>query len=186
MFQSGWLSMAGLSVEIVGLAFLFWDLLGSKGAGRSELEFRKIQDETDAASQELIGRLNRGLITVAEFVASYLSVLEMEAEHAVDRAKFAKKAEDDPAYATMMGLFESGSPTGLRRHAVGRFAKASQALPTREDIDRALSLIASGRQSLDNRYQEELARSARLLVLVRIGILFVAVGASCQLLDLVV
>ena len=71
MFQTSWLTVVGLAVEILGLAFLFRDLLKSKTSGISGLAFRQEQDQLETSTRELVVNLNEGLITLAGFVAQY-------------------------------------------------------------------------------------------------------------------
>ena len=184
MFQTSWLTVVGLGVEILGLAFLFWELLKSKASGLSNLAFHQEQDQLETSTRELIVHLNGGLITLAGFIAQYLAILEFEADYRANPGSIAAKAASDPAMAQILMFLQGNSELSIRRHAIENFTMARSKLPSDEAVNHALALVVAGKHKLQEIYSNEVKHSQRLRNMARIGILFVAVGASFQFVDL--
>ncbi|WP_137939208.1 hypothetical protein [Chitinivorax sp. B] len=184
MFQTSWLTVFGLAVEILGLGFLFIDLHRSKTANLSFAEFQQKQGVIDATARELVVNLNKGLLSLTAFVSQYLSLLEMEAEFREDPNALTHKAGNDPAACEVLAFLQGKSPNSIRRFAVSKFAHVQADVPSKTMVDRALLLIEGSRTELTQMYDDALRETLKLRRIARLGIFFVALGASAQFIDL--
>ena len=183
MFTTTWLTFFGLAIEVIGLAFLFTELLSSKTTSMNSQEFERNQSELESATRDLIVLTNRALNKLAVFQRGHLSLLELEAEYTSDPDAFKQKAASDPSYAAQLDL-KGKTPTQLRRLAVERFVEASNTFPDDKQIERTLDLADAVRSKLQANYATQVKDLQKLQVLARSGVLFVGLGAACQLLDL--
>ncbi|SRR6266566_3876562 len=170
------LAIAGSGLGIVGTAALSFELLKPTTEADSLSAFRRDQDQVDSASQELIVRLNKGLISLGQFVASYLSLQVLEEQQEETGTADTKTGTADPE-------IDSASKA-VRRYAVDEFKKALEKLANTADLERALALIAELRKRIEWRFTGEVAKSKRLRRLALGGICLVGAGAVAQLMDL--
>jgi len=185
MWQDHWIAVMGSAIGIAGTAALAFDLLKSKTAEQSIKEFKHLQDELDIASQELNFRMNGGLSTMADFLGSYLSFLEIEAQLKEEAAEGKGPVEGaDPEMDKIRKFVYGHSEVSLRHHAVATFLEAKQKLASPEQTQKALSLVAEMRGRVGKRFAEEAAYAQRLKRVATIGVLLVGIGAIAQLLDL--
>jgi|SRR5882724_2343253 len=171
-----WLPIAGSGLGIVGTAALSFELLKSRTEADSLSEFRRDQDQADSTSQELIVTLNKGLMSLGQFVASYLSLQVLEEQQKETGTADTKTGTADP------GL--DSASKAVRRYAVDEFKKAQAKLANTADLERALALIAEVRKRIERRFTEEVAKSKRLRRVAIGGICLVGAGAVAQLMDL--
>jgi hypothetical protein len=184
MFQSSWISVFGLAIEVIGLAFLFRDLLRSKTVAGSMAEFSELQDELEISNRELVLRTHSGFQTLLRFLRGYLALLEIEAREAAQAADASELRSRDPELAKLVEFVRGQGPVGLRRHAVEKFASAASDLLSTADVESALTVNNATRSALAKRYAEQVAEAESLRHVARIGVAFVAAGASLQFVDL--
>jgi hypothetical protein len=181
-----WIGIVGSSIGIVGTAALSFDLLKSKTAEESIKQFKHLQDELDNASKELGIRMNQGLSTMTEFLAGYLSFLEIEAQLKEEAAEGKVTIEGaDPEMDKIRRFIYGHSEVSLRHHAVATFAEAQKKLASPEQTRHALDLVAELQKRVESRFMEEVLLSQRLRRIAIIGVVLVGIGALAQLIDLV-
>lgn len=184
MFQTSWLTVLGLAVEILGLGLLFRELLKSKSSSLSTAEFQQKQGAIDAEARQLVLGLNKGLLSLSSFIGQYLSILEMEAEYREDPSALLRKAEGDAAVSEVLSFLQGKTPHNLRSLAVGRFVQAQASLPSSSVVDRGLQLIEAGRTEMARMYEAAAQETRDLRNLARWGVVLVAIGAAAQFVDL--
>jgi hypothetical protein len=184
MFQSSWISAVGLAIEIVGLYFLFRDLLMSKTSDGAIAEFRKLQDDLEVSNRDVVLRTHSGFQTFLNFMRGYLSILEIEAQEAANPSDLAQVRRDNPELAKLIDFIHGKGPVGLRRDAVEKFVAASGDLLSRADVERALEVNGRTRAALERQYSDQLLEAESLRRIAKIGIALVSVGALSQFADL--
>ena len=176
----------GASLGLIGTAALSFDLLKSKSVEGSLKEFRHLQDQVDASSQELTVRTTEGIKTIGDFLANYLRILEAEALLAVEKATGTKPPASDAKIDALRNFISQHSQLDVRQYALSLFLVAEEKLSSRLDVDKALGLVAQARQVLERRFTEEAVHAQRLRRVAIAGVALVGLGAVGQLIDLLV
>ena len=157
--------LIGLSLEIVGLVLLFYDLIKSKALTDKIDEVRQAREELEAETRELSLRTMRALAGLGDFVSAYLSASE-----AVDGAK---------------GDEERETLRDLKGAVVQRYTAIQADLSAAIDTDAALTRNEEIRSRIEGRYKEQGVIAFHLKLTAIFGILFVLAGALTQLFVLV-
>jgi hypothetical protein len=171
-----WLAITGATVGILGTAALSIDLLRTKTAEETLAPFKHLQDQIELASQELIVRVGGGLSSFSYLVAMYLSGIELDDEIAT------KIRHGEPLTDEEKEVEELSHRT--RTKAVAELVEAQKNLPSKADIEHALTLINKGRLELEQKFVEQVALSQKLRRLAIWGVILVGLGAVLQLADL--
>lgn len=80
MYQTSWLSIIGLLIEMVGLTLLFVDLLRAKRLTDSTTAIRTLQDSINVSTRDLMMNLHKHVALLSDFMGKYVAILAREAE----------------------------------------------------------------------------------------------------------
>lgn len=184
-YDSSWISLLGLGLEMLGLGLLSYDLLRSKSADDESAEFRALQDQLEASTRELIFNLGQHVDLVSDFFGQLLVVIARESEYEEILRANPNLATDEPGKAALIRHALDKGPDGLRRQSAERFLDASNRLKSGEQIQRALALNADTTKKITERFNSALRLSIRLRRIATFGVMLAAAGATAQLVDLI-
>jgi hypothetical protein len=172
------LTVVGLGMEVVGSAFLSFDLLKSKSAEEGLAAFRNLQAQVENESEKMIVSMNNGLWKLADLFGAFMAVLELDFEKKNPASPTANSVSTDPDLAN---IFERG-----RAAAVVELIDAKKHhLPSPEAIKGALTLVSMARLEIETQFRKQVEVSRRLRRVAIIGVLLVGVGGLCEFADLV-
>ena len=155
----------GLCLEILGLLFLFYDLIMSKNADQYEISFQSAQDGVDEEVRRLIIRLNSALRMHSNFVSKYLS-LEYGGIY----------NQLQPGNQDNVSILER-----IRVKALTDFKNANDSIIHEKDLEDILNQIESLRLVTMGHYIRQVKANKRLRTVATLGIIFVGIGAITQL-----
>ena len=186
MYETGWLSLAGLSFEVGGLALLSYDLLKTKIADDEGDSFRSLQDQLEASTREHIFLLTQHVDLVSNFFAKTQVVFARRAEYEEVLQSNPSLSKDDPEkYALIRDALDTG-PTGFQRRSAETFLREIEKLESAQKIQSALALNAQTSSVITQRFEQARKLAVRLGRVAKIGITLAAIGSLGQLLDIFV
>jgi hypothetical protein len=186
MYETGWLSLVGLSFEVGGLALLSYDLLKTKISDGEGDSFRSLQDQLEASTRQHIFLLTQHVDLVSNFFAKTQVVVARRPEYEEILQRNPNLAEDDPdKYALIRDALDT-SPAGFQRRSAETFLRELEKLESAQKIEAALALNAQTSRVITERLGAAQKLAARLGRVAKIGITLAAIGAVAQFLDIFV
>lgn len=184
MYETGWLSLVGLSLEVGGLAFLSYDLLKAKFADDEGDSFRSLADQLEASTREHIFLLTQHVDLVSNFFAKTLVVSARRAHYeALLRGNPDLETDDSEKYALIRDALDTG-PAGFQARSAEAFLKEIERLKSVQKIQSALELNARTSSAITHRFQQTRELAAHLQRVATIGIALAALGSIAQLVDI--
>lgn len=179
-----WPGIIGSVIGIVGTIALSIDLIMSKTAEESVKAFRKLQDEVEIASQELIANMHLGMWRLADFLSGYLSLVEIKKEANEGILPPEAKAETKSEPQSFTEWIKQHPEAALRQVAIEKFKEATKKLSTPEEVQHGLALISRLREQVNANFGKQVALSKRLKTIAMLGVVLVGIGAIAQFCDL--
>lgn len=149
--------MAGLGIEVLGLAFLFFDLLKTKESDRHGEALETFLADLQSGRGELAATTAR---VFAKLIKPMFQIAELP--------------RGEPLTDAARELF------------LENLEQAQLALPSEELWTRAKAADLVAQTGIVQRWKDQAARTRRLIAIARAGVALVLFGAFCQLLDLVI
>ena len=113
MYQTSWLSIIGLLIEMVGLTLLFVDLLRAKRLTDSTTAIRTLQDSINVSTRDLMMNLHKHVALLSDFMGKYVAILAREAEFEAEARNVVE--QPDPERAKLVAFVLDEGPEGFRR-----------------------------------------------------------------------
>lgn len=181
IYQTSWLSIIGLLIEMVGLTLLFVDLLRAKRLTDSTTAIRTLQDSINVSTRDLMMNLHKHVALLSDFMGKYVAILAREAEFEAEARNIVE--QPDPERAKLVAFVLDKGPEGFRRVTARMFLDASKALPTTEKIQEAVALNLVSRTEILRSFDQYQQTSKRLRYVAAAGVFLVATGVLLQFTD---
>lgn len=183
MYQTSWLSILGLLIEMIGLSLLFTDLLRAKSLTDSTTAIRTLQEDINVSTRDLMMNLNKHVALLSNFMGKYVAILAREAEFEAEPRSVVGE-QPDPERAKLVALLLDKGPDGFRQVTAREFLHASRNLPTAEKIQEAVALNLVSSAEILRKFDQYQRTSKRLRRVAAAGVFLVGAGALLQFTDL--
>jgi hypothetical protein len=185
MYESGWLSLFGLALEMLGLITLSYDLFRSRRLDDEGAQSAALQDTLEVSSRELVLNLNQHVDLMSDFFGKLMVVIAREGEfEQILRERPNLATEDPDKYVLIQDALDRG-PNGLRRRYSETFLEKNRQLKSPEKIQEGLALNGERAKSISEGLDRTLRISRRLRRVAMAGVTLAAAGAVAQLADLI-